>query len=113
MTSRKLRTFEEKVNGFLKYSIYAGSWYKPKYLKKYAYLSEAEIDELIAKCREIEYFAIDLAKQLSFNEQIWNSGRLTNEIKDYMEPLIRARYPYLEPMRVLSVIGLGWLYTVK
>lgn len=65
MTEKKLRTFEEKVNAFLKHfeSGITRRQSRDYFLKKYAYLGKDEIEALFLLCHEIEDTAYQLACQ--------------------------------------------------
>jgi hypothetical protein len=64
MTSRKLRTFEEKANAFLK-SFESGYKTKDYFLKRYPYLNVEEVETFITLYQEIEKVAYQLTRQVT------------------------------------------------
>lgn len=100
MPSRKAQTFEEKINAILRYEEYACAGWKEKerFLPKFAYLADEELERLLQLGQEIEAYAASVAKSLySFGEvpTAATSGRV-----ETLAAAIREKYPYLDSVRV-------------
>lgn len=110
MAGGKARTFEEKINAVLRYSEYLGSWEKARFLPKFAYLADEELEALLWLGREIEAHASTVAGGL-----FWFGEVLTAEDQWKLERLraaIRERYPYLDAIRVERLAARAAFYAV-
>lgn len=99
MTSKKAKTFEEKINAILRYEEYACAWRKKeRFLPKFAYLADDELESLLQLGQEIERYAAGVAKSLfAFGElpTAEDNGRV-----ETLAAAIREKYPYLDAVRV-------------
>lgn len=100
MTSRKAKIFEEKINAISRYEdyAYAGWNHKERFLPKFAYLADDELEMLLRLGQEIDRYAADVAKSLfSFGElpTAETSGKV-----EALAAAIREKYPYLDAERV-------------
>lgn len=99
MTSRKAKTFEEKINAIVRYEEYAcAGWNKARFLPKFAYLGDDELEALLRLGQEIEHYAAGVTKSLfSFGEPptAEDNGRV-----ETLAATIREMYPYLDAERV-------------
>ncbi len=100
MTTRQAKTFEEKINAILRYEeyAYAGWSNKARFLPKFAYLADDELETLLRLGQEIEHYAAGVAKSLfSFGElpTAETSGKV-----ETLAAAIREKYPYLDAERV-------------
>jgi hypothetical protein len=66
MPSKKAKAFEEKINATLRYKEYActGWQNKARFLPKFAYLADDELETLLQLGQEIERYAASVAKSL-------------------------------------------------
>lgn len=97
MTSKKPKTFEEKVNAILRYEEYTYSWDKARFLPKFAHLADDELESLLRLGQEIEQYAAEVAHSLfSFGELLTakDEGRI-----EALSGAIREKYPYLDTIR--------------
>jgi hypothetical protein len=100
MTSRKAKTFEEKLNAILRYKeyTYAGWMDTARFLPKFAYLADDELEMLLRLGQEIEQYAASVAKRVfSFGEL--PTAQTTVKVET-LAAAIRERYPYLDAERV-------------
>jgi hypothetical protein len=100
MSSRKAKTFEEKINAILRYEEYACAGWKNKarFLPKFAYLPEDELERLLQLGQEIERYAAGVAKSLySFGEVPTEKD---NRRVETLAAAIHEQYPYLDAERV-------------
>jgi hypothetical protein len=100
MASKKAKTFAEKINAILRYEEYAcAGWQnKARFLPKFAYLADDELETLLQLGQEIERYAASIAKSLfTFGElpTAEDNGRV-----ETLAAAIREKYPYLDAVRV-------------
>jgi hypothetical protein len=111
MTSRKAKTFEEKINAILQYEEYTGRrWQKARFLPKFAYLADDELEALLRLGQEIERYAISIAETLFSNGEA-----LTEEDRgrfDTLKAAIREKYPYLDAVRVQRLTAQTAYYVI-
>lgn len=101
MTDRKLKTFEEKVNAFLK-SFESGKLRvrnKDYFLASYPSLDVDEVEILFALCQEIEERAYQLACQAI------KSDRPIETQRAMMQTTLETAYPYLDAIRIHRLIS--------
>ncbi len=100
MTSKKAKTVEEKINAILRYEEHTGAGWnnKARFLPKFAYLADDELETLLQLGQEIERYAAGVAKSLfTFGElpTAEDNGRV-----EALATAIREKYPYLDAERV-------------
>lgn len=116
MTDRKLKTFEEKMNAFLK-SLESGNLQytsKSYFLEKYSYLDADEVEMLFNLGGEIRAMAVELAGQAmearstTFSVISKLKHKNTFEaIASTVQAALEARYPYLEEIRITRLVAHG------
>ena len=109
MTSRNPQTFEEKINAILKHREHTHRWSKPRFLPKFAYLPDEELESLLQLGREIEQYACEVAKAARPDYVLQEGdGRLPAISK-----AISSRYAYLDAERARRLTGRAIYYVMK
>jgi hypothetical protein len=107
MTSRKPKTFEEKINAFMKRFESSNVEIKRDFLERFSYLDADEVGTLFDLCEEIEDMAYKLACQV-----VRKSNMSAETQRATMQAAIEKKYPYLDEVRVYRLISrkLYWAY---
>jgi|GEM_PF-5920552 len=100
MSSRKLKTFDEKINDVMKKSESSRLWSLDDFINHYSYLEESDVRGLFKLCKEIERYASEVAYRL--NEE--NKG-IFAEKQNALTIAISQKYPYLEQVRIQRLIS--------
>jgi hypothetical protein len=99
MTAKKAKTFEEKINAIFRYEEYTQAWWKKeRFLSRFGYVPNDELESLLQLGQEIEQYAAELAHSLfTFGELLpeKDGARI-----DALTAAIREKYHYLDPERV-------------
>lgn len=105
MTSRKLKTFEENINDFMKKFEMSDTHFQQKeyFMKRYHYLAVEEIESLFNLCIEIENAAYGLAIQAYRDHTI---------SVDQIDQQLTTLYPFLDPVRLRNLTSRNCYYVV-
>ncbi len=110
MTTRQAKTFEDKINAILRYNDYTYSWDKAKFLLKFAYLADDELEKLLGLTHEIERYAWDVAGSLFSFGHVFTAEDAAKI--GALEATVRERYPYLEHIRLGRLVASTAYYAV-
>lgn len=110
MTSKKPKTFEEKVNAIIKYYEYKHWWNKKEFLPKFAYLADDELESLLQLGREIEQYAQKVAQEHFPSDG--NPIPTGDSRIEIVRTAIRDKYPYLDDTRIERLTGRSIYYAV-
>jgi hypothetical protein len=100
VTNKIARTFEEKVNMVLRYNAYSCAlWEKERFLPRFAYLPDDELESLLHLGQEIEQYALAEAQSLT----LFGNRMPTKEDGERLSMAIAEKYPYLEKKVVFGL----------
>ncbi len=95
MTRKRLETFEEKVNAFMRMRESSTVYIERDYVQRFGYMPPAQVHELFVLCGEIERTAEQLAIQVQ--RGIFDPKAFSRQL--------REKYPYLEEKRVARLVS--------
>jgi hypothetical protein len=103
MTQRRVKTFDEKLNAFMKMRESGNMYIERDYAQRFDYLPPAEVHDLFVLCDKIEATALRLAKRVQ-------DGAIDREL---FQEQLTEEYPYLEEKRVARLISRSsyWAYS--
>jgi hypothetical protein len=93
--ARKLKTFDKKVNAFMRIRESGRVRLEPDYAEKFHYLPASEVHDLFALCKRIEATAFRLAKQ-------YQRGAIDRET---FQKQLTENYPFLEEKRLARLMS--------
>ena len=95
MTQKKLKTFAEKLNAFMRMRESSAVYIERDYAHRFEYLPQAEVHDLFVLCNRIEATACELAEQVQ-------RGAMDRET---FRSQLAKRHPELQAERVARLIS--------